>query len=61
MIRSGSSPDYARSRVTEHLVRFTELYERLMGGCIDEQRLQAISARDNIFPKLNYRYWSGSK
>ena len=61
MIRSGSSPDYARSRVTEHLVRFTELYERLMGGCIDEQRLQAISARDNIFPKLNYRYWSSSK
>src|SRR5262249_36555994 len=61
MIRSGNSADYARSRVKEHLLRFTEFYEQLVEGRIDEERLQAVAAQDNIFPELNYRYWSGRK
>src|SRR5437660_12338123 len=60
MIRSGSSPEYACSRVKEHLLRFTQLYEQLMGACVDEERLQAIAAQDNIFPEINYRYWRSS-
>lgn len=61
MIRSGSSADYARSRVQEHLVRFTQLYEQLRNGFVNEERLRAIAAQDNIFPNLNYRYWSSIK
>ena len=58
MIRSGNSPDYARTRVNEHLLRFTLLYEQLSSGFINEERLRTIEAQDNLFPKLNYRYWS---
>jgi 1,4-alpha-glucan branching enzyme len=57
MLRTDSSPEYARQRVTDHLLRFTYLYEQLNNGRIDEQGLSALEARDNIFPDLNYRYW----
>jgi len=57
MIRSGTSPDYARARVDEHLLRFTLLYEQLSSGFINEERLGTIEAQDNLFPELNYRYW----
>ena len=57
MLRTDSSPEYARQRVTDHILRFTSLYEQLNNGHIDERGLSALEARDNIFPDLNYRYW----
>jgi 1,4-alpha-glucan branching enzyme len=57
ILRTGTSPEYARQRVTTHLLRFTELYGQLKEGTIDEQRLGEIERQDNIFPQVNWRYW----
>ena len=57
ILRTGTTPDYARLRVQDHLLRFTGLYEQLTRGQIDEPGLRELEARDNLFPDLDYRYW----
>ena len=58
IMRTGTSPDYARKQVTEHLLRFTELFEQISAKAIDEEPLKKIEAEDNIFPEVDYRYWA---
>jgi 1,4-alpha-glucan branching enzyme len=58
ILRTGTSPDYARKRVKEHLLRFTRLYEQLTTGQRDEEWLKQVEWRDNIFPDVAYRYWT---
>lgn len=58
IIYTKTSPDYARKRVTEHIVRFTKLYEQLNSGKIDEQLLERLEKTDCIFPNLNWKYWA---
>src|SRR5207245_330025 len=57
ILRTGTSPDYARGRVKEHLLRFIALYEQLTARQIDKDALARLEAIDNIFPDLDYRYW----
>jgi len=59
ILRSGTSAEYARTRVKEHLLRFTLLYEQLSGRLVNEERLKVIEGQDNIFPQVDYRYWAG--
>ena len=58
ILRSGTSPDYARKRVKNHLLRFTRIYEQLTVGAIDENWLSQIETADNLFPEIDYRYWA---
>jgi 1,4-alpha-glucan branching enzyme len=58
ILRAGTSPGYARKRVKEHLLRFTRAYEQLTAGQLDAEWLQQIEWRDNLFPEVNYRYWT---
>ena len=58
ILRTGTSPDYARRRVKDHLLRFIGLHEQLTSTRIEEKWLQQIEATDNIFPNVNYLYWS---
>jgi 1,4-alpha-glucan branching enzyme len=58
ILRTGTSPSYARKRVKEHLLRFTRLYEQLTAGQLDPDWLQQVEWRDNVFPEVNYRYWA---
>ncbi|MBX3745699.1 MAG: DUF1957 domain-containing protein [Verrucomicrobiae bacterium] len=58
ILRTGTSPDYARRRVTEHLLRFIELHEQLTTTRVDEARLTVIESVDNLFPGVDYRYWA---
>jgi 1,4-alpha-glucan branching enzyme len=58
ILRTGTSPDYARKRVKDHLLRFIALHEQLTGTRVDEQWLKYVEDRDNIFPEINYRYWA---
>ena len=60
ILRTGTSPDYARQRVTDHLLRFVALHEQLTTTQIDEAWLQRVEGMDNIFPDLDYRYWAQS-
>ena len=58
ILRTDTSADYARRRVTEHLHQFGQIYAWLIAGAIDEPSLAQVEARDNIFPELDYKYWS---
>ena len=58
ILRTGTSPDYARKRVKDHLLRFIALHEQLTTTCIDEPWLARIESLDNIFPDIDYRYWA---
>jgi 1,4-alpha-glucan branching enzyme len=58
ILRTGTSPDYARQRVKDHLLRFTTLYEQVKAGRIDEGWLARIEALDNLFPNLDFHYWA---
>jgi 1,4-alpha-glucan branching enzyme len=58
ILRTGTSPEYARRRVKDHLLRFNRLFEQLMAGGLDERYLQRLEWLDNIFPDINPRYWA---
>ena len=58
ILRTGTSPDYAKRRVTDHLIRFIALHEQLTSTSIDENWLTTIEQLDNIFPDVNYHYWA---
>jgi 1,4-alpha-glucan branching enzyme len=58
ILRTGTCPDYARKRVTDHLLRFNALHDQIAGNRLDEGWLSKIEGRDNLFPDVNYRYWS---
>jgi len=57
ILRAGTSPDYARRRVKDHLLRFIALHEQLTLTKIDEPWLVEIEARDNLFPDVDWNYW----
>lgn len=57
ILRTGTSPDYARRRVKDHLLRFIALHEQLTATRISDDYLQRVEATDNLFPNLNYQYW----
>jgi 1,4-alpha-glucan branching enzyme len=58
ILRTGTSPNYARKRVKDHLLRFIALHEQLTTTRIDEPWLTQIESMDNLFPEINYRYWA---
>ena len=58
ILRTGTSPDYARRRVKDHLLRFIALHEQLTQTQVDEAWLAQVEARDNLFPMVNPGYWS---
>src|SRR5262245_57686309 len=57
ILRTGTSPDYARKRVKDHLLRFIALHDQLTSTSVDAKWLAEIESRDNLFPEINYRYW----
>ena len=50
ILRTGTSPDYARKRVKDHLLRFIALHEQLTTTSVDEQWLARIEAHGQYFP-----------
>jgi 1,4-alpha-glucan branching enzyme len=57
ILRTGTSPDYARQRLESHLRRFSALYEQIRANHIDEPALRRVEGLDNLFPQIEYRYW----
>ncbi len=56
---AGTMVEYAVKRTQDHLQRFLRLYEDLNNGSIDEEWLSDLESRDNIFPHLDYRVYTG--
>jgi 1,4-alpha-glucan branching enzyme len=57
ILRAGTSPDYARRRVKDHLLRFIALHDQLTATSVDENWLAEIESRDNLFPDVDWNYW----
>src|SRR3954462_13668094 len=57
ILRTGTSPEYARQRVKTHLLRFIALHEQLTQTQVDETWLARVEDLDNIFPDIDFRYW----
>ena len=57
ILRAKTSPEYARRRVKDHLLRFIALHEQLTLTRVDEQWLAEIESRDNLFPDVDWNYW----
>jgi 1,4-alpha-glucan branching enzyme len=58
IMRTGTSPEYAKRRVKDHLLRFIALHDQLTSTTIDPAWLASIEQIDNIFPDVNYHYWA---
>jgi 1,4-alpha-glucan branching enzyme len=58
ILRTNTSPEYARKRVKDHLLRFISLHEMLASTQVDETMLAQMESVDNLFPNLEYRYWA---
>ncbi|HUE40831.1 MAG TPA: 1,4-alpha-glucan branching protein domain-containing protein [Chthoniobacterales bacterium] len=57
LMRTGTARDYASKRTFDHLTRFNELHDLFLAGTLDEKFLAECESRDNLFPKLNWRYY----
>ena len=55
IIQSGTTIEYAKKRITDHLARFNYLHESIRRNRIDERYLAALEIMDNIFPNINFR------
>ncbi|HEX8887643.1 MAG TPA: 1,4-alpha-glucan branching protein domain-containing protein [Pyrinomonadaceae bacterium] len=54
-IYQGTTVEYATRRFRSHIRRFNALADDIEQGQINEERLEEIESRDNIFPELDYR------
>ena len=57
ILRTGTSPGYARSRIETHLSRFGRLYKQITTGNVDFQWLAGVEQADNLFSDVNVSYW----
>ena len=58
IIRSGTTIEYAKKRVIDHLARFNYLHESVRNNKIDERSLVVLEVIDNIFPEIDFRNYS---
>jgi 1,4-alpha-glucan branching enzyme len=69
LIRNGTAKEYAAKRTTEHLARFNRLHDEFVAhedvdlvrqsdGLVPWRAfLSECESRDNLFPKVNWRYY----
>lgn len=55
ILKSGTTRDYARKRITDHIARFNYLHDSIRKNNINEKYLIALETMDNIFPNLDFR------
>jgi 1,4-alpha-glucan branching enzyme len=58
IMSTGTTVPYADRRFREHIARFTNLYEQMLAGHVDETLVAELEAKDNIFPDLDYRIYA---
>jgi 1,4-alpha-glucan branching enzyme len=58
IMSTGTTVPYATRRFNEHVVQFTELYEGLCAGRVDESLLADLESRNNLFPNVDYRVYA---
>lgn len=54
IMKTGTTVEYARKRITDHLARFNFLRDNIRNNAINERHLCALEILDNVFPDANY-------
>jgi 1,4-alpha-glucan branching enzyme len=57
IMKTGTTVEYAKKRVRDHIARFTYLYRVLTEGGLEEAILREFEERDNIFPQIDHRVY----
>lgn len=55
ILKSDTTVEYARKRITDHLARFNYLHDTFRKNRIDERYLTALEIMDDIFPEIDFR------
>lgn len=58
IIKTGTMVEYAVRRTRDHVSRFHKLFEDINRNQIDQDWLEEIEWRDNIFPEIDYRVYT---
>lgn len=58
IMKAGTTIDYARKRITDHLARFNYLHDAIRKNRIDERYLTALEIMDDIFPDIDFRAYA---
>jgi 1,4-alpha-glucan branching enzyme len=61
IIKSGTTTEYAKKRIVDHLARFNYLRESIRNNEIDERTLSALEILDDIFPNIDFRDYAKLK
>ena len=55
IMRSGTSEEYAASRIREHISNFYRIYDAMSQGTLGTEWLTKVEKKHNVFPRLNYK------
>ncbi|BCG65881.1 MAG: 1,4-alpha-glucan branching enzyme [Methyloprofundus sp.] len=55
ILKTGTTVEYAKKRITDHLARFNYLLESVKTNAINERYLSALEILDEVFPDVNFR------
>ncbi len=58
ILGTGTHTAYAVKRTKDHLLQFNRLYEDIKANSVDEEWLEDVESRDNLFPDIDYHYHS---
>jgi 1,4-alpha-glucan branching enzyme len=58
IMKTGTMVEYANERTRTHVLNFNHLYEQIRKNEIDENWLNEIERRHNIFPDIDYRVYA---
>lgn len=61
ILKAGTTAEYARKRLTDHLARFNYLHHAIRKNRIDERYLTALEIMDDIFPDIDFRDYGVSE
>jgi 1,4-alpha-glucan branching enzyme len=58
IMKSGTTIEYARKRITDQLARFNYLHDTILVDDINEHYVTGLEQMDNIFPDIDFRDYS---
>jgi 1,4-alpha-glucan branching enzyme len=57
LMKTGTAKEYATKRTMDHLLRFNRLHDQFSVNDVDQKFLRDCEWRDNLFPKISWRYY----
>ncbi|NOQ13941.1 MAG: DUF1957 domain-containing protein [Methyloprofundus sp.] len=58
IMQTGTTVEYARKRITDHLARFNYLRDSIRQNAINERSLSALEVLDDVFPDVDFHNYN---